>query len=233
MENEWNMKGPKTQGPLRCHWLQWRFHLSSVCRSAFSAGWAPRTLTSSTLSARTSVSSTRTTRALCSRCWSRTFMTFWSTASSVLCCSSVFGPFCSRSQQHWWNWKAWGWSTLTSSLKTLCWWTLCGSPTELKSSILALPAMYPKQYAPPIYSHDTTGENVQQRLWIVIHRVCIMNINSYSMALPLQSSRDHTGSSFLWSHRHVVSGMCHCWAVFRMASLSWCLRVWSGQLQQF
>lgn len=142
------------------HWPQLCLHLPPPWRWASLAGWAQRTPTSSTLSAHTSVSSTRTTRALCSRCWSRTFTTSWSTASSAPCCSSAFGPFCSRWPRRWWSWKAWGWSTPTSSLKTLCWWTRWGSRIELKSLILALPATCPKQFVPPTYSHDTTGENV-------------------------------------------------------------------------
>ena len=90
------------------------------CRWASWADWARRTPTSSTSSARTSVSSTRTTRALCSRCWSRTFTTSWSTASSALCCSSASGPSCSRSPRLWWSWRAWGWSTPTWSPRTSC-----------------------------------------------------------------------------------------------------------------
>lgn len=45
----------------------------------------------------------------------------------------------------------------------------------------------------------------------------------------IQGSRDHFGPAILWGHRHVVVGLCYCWAVFRLASLPWSFRVWPGQ----
>lgn len=143
--------------------LVWRFSdlqssLSPACRWASSADWARRTPMSSILSVHTSVSNTRTTRALCSRCWSRTFTTSWSTASSARCCSSASGRSCSRWPRRWWSWRAWAWSTPTWSLRTSCWWTLWDSRTESKSLISARRATCPRRCAPPTCSPDTTGE---------------------------------------------------------------------------
>lgn len=46
---------------------------------------------------------------------------------------------------------------------------------------------------------------------------------------PYQSSRDHPGFAILWSHWHVVTGLCHCWAVSGLASVSRSIWVRPGE----
>ncbi len=51
---------------------------------------------------------------------------------------------------------------------------------------------------------------------------------SYWCFFSSQGSRDHSWPAFLWSHRHVVAGMCDSWALLRLAPLPRSPWVWPG-----
>ncbi len=131
-------------------------HISS--RWAYWTVLVRKTLTSSTLSAPTSVSSTRATHVWCLKCSSRTFTISWSTVSSAHCPWGTSAPSCSRWPRPWWSWRAWVSSTLIWSLRTSCWWTPSDSPTGWRSSTLGQPVTSLKRSARLTFSLATTGE---------------------------------------------------------------------------
>ncbi len=201
-----------------------------------------RKLTSSTLSAPTSVSSTRVTHVWCLKCSSRTFTISWSTVSSAHCLWGTSAPSCSRWPRPWWSWRAWVSSTLIWSLRTSCWWTPSDSPTGWRSSTLGQPVTSPKPSARLTSSLATTGDRLSvictclmithpfsrdyiPRLWDYV--VVITRLNPFSAFYP-QSPWDHPWSAVLWSHWHVVTGLCDCRALSGLAVISRSFRIWPG-----
>ena len=80
-------------------------------------------------------------------------------------------------------------------------------------------------------SPETTLSSQSHWLW-----VCFSCLQSSVLDVPsvslLQGSWDYSWSSLLWSHRHVVFGMCNCRTVSGMASLSWFFWVWPDSIHQ-
>lgn len=52
---------------------------------------------------------------------------------------------------------------------------------------------------------------------------------AFSFLFPSQSSWDHLGFAVLWSHWHVVTGLCYSWAVSGLASVSRSIWVRPGE----